>query len=456
MSNLFRRSVIAAATLAAGLAAAPATAGEPLSSVLVEPLLRFPTNAIAAPGDFTRLYIVEKRGRIRVLNTKTGAIESTFMDIDSIVGGGGSTNNEQGLLGFAFDPAWPKSRDVYVYHTNNSGNTTVARYVANDANSVDLSTRETILVHNQPFGNHNGGWIGFGPNDGYLYVATGDGGSGGDPGNRSQDITNQPLGKMLRIDPSGDDYPSNPNLNYAIPADNPFVGVTGDDEIWAYGLRNPWRCSFDMETGDLWIADVGQNAREEINFQPADSLGGENYGWRCREGNANFNFGGNCASQTFTEPVFVYSHSLGRSVTGGMVYRGCQIPSMQGEYFFGDFVSARIWSTPVDDPGNAIQRQADIAPPSGGINRISTFAQDNRGELYILEHGTGGNGELWKLVAQNPTVGEFDWDCSGEIDFGDLLILLAEFGDCDGCISDINGNHQTDFNDLLILISAWG
>ncbi len=459
MLHRIRTATLALATLSATAFAAPALAGgiEPLTTELSSGLLRFPTGAYSAPGDFTRFYVTEKRGTIRTLNLKTGELSAgNFLDIDSLVGGGGSTNDERGLLGLAFHPEWQTNRRFYVYYTANSGATVIAEYTAIDGETVDTGSARTIWTYSQPFTNHNGGWIGFGP-DGYLYVASGDGGSGGDPGNRAQDITSQPLGKMHRIDVNGDDFPTDPNRNYAIPADNPFVGVTGDDEIWAYGLRNPWRSSFDMSNGDLYIADVGQNTREEINYQRAISTGGENYGWRCREGDANFNFSGDCANQTFTEPIHVYTHSQGFSVTGGYVYRGCAIPSLDGTYFFADYGTARIWSFDAGGgTGNFTVRTGELDPPgAAAINRIASFAQDLRGEVYIIEHGTGFNGELWKIVPQTPTIPANDLNCDGVVDFADLLALLAKYGPCDGCLEDLDGNHAVDFNDILSLLASW-
>ena len=246
--------------------------GEALTTELVVSGLARPVQVVAAPNDYDRIFIVEQRsgstGRIKIFNLDTGTLNSTpFLSVSV------NTSSEQGLLGLAFHPNYESNGYFYVNYTA-SGGTYIKRYtVSSNPDIADSSSAYTIMNISQPYSNHNGGWLGFGP-DGYLYIGTGDGGSGGDPGNRAQDITNQKLGKMLRIDVDG-------GSPYAIPSDNPFVGVTGDDEIWAYGLRNPWRCNFDRATGDLWIGDVGQNAYEEITFQPASSNGGENYGWRC-------------------------------------------------------------------------------------------------------------------------------------------------------------------------------
>jgi len=307
----------------------------------------------------------------------------------------------------------------------------------------------------QPFSNHNGGWIGFSPNDGYLYIGTGDGGSAGDPGNRAQDITNQLLGKMLRIDVDGDNAG-----NYGIPQDNPFVGISGDDQIWAYGLRNPWRNSFDRVTGDLYIGDVGQSAWEEIDFQPADSIGGENYGWCCYEGNHSFNVA-NCAPpDTMVFPIHEYNHALGMSLSGGYVYRGCAIPTLDGTYFFADWFLARLWSFNYD--GNNVQnftsRIDELSPSQDGfgINQISSFGEDAAGELYIVDQGSGASGQVFKIIPVDPTISPADFNCDGVVSAGDLLFLLASWGDCDGCRADLDGDHVVGASEILFLLSEWG
>jgi glucose/arabinose dehydrogenase len=251
------------------------------STVRVATGLSRPAFVTSPPGDYERAFIVEQHtGRIKILNLDDNSLNGTpFLDIDGL-----ATGNEQGLLGLAFHPNYAANGYFYVNLTVTGGTTEIRRYqVSADPDIADASSQTLVMTYGQPFSNHNGGWMGFGP-DGYLYISAGDGGSGNDPGNRAQDITDQLLGKLLRIDVDGDEFPGDPNANYAVPPTNPFVGATGDDEIWAFGLRNPWRCSFDGLTGDLYIADVGQGAWEEIDFQSAASAGGENYGWRCMEG----------------------------------------------------------------------------------------------------------------------------------------------------------------------------
>ncbi|MBI4580125.1 MAG: PQQ-dependent sugar dehydrogenase, partial [Planctomycetes bacterium] len=323
---------------------------------------------------------------------------------------GVTTGSEQGLLGLAFHPQYGSNRLVYVYYTTTGGGTAgqsiVAEYQASAVNPdvADAGVPPRVILHfDQPQTNHNAGWIGFGPNDGYLHIAAGDGGGGGDSGTghtagtgNAQDTTDNWLGKILRVDVNGDDFPGDLLRNYAVPVSNPFVGVTGDDEIWAYGLRNPWRCSFDRANGDFYIADVGQSNWEEVNYQPAASAGGVNYGWRLKEGNHCYNPSTNCDPGGLTNPIHEYSHSFGCSITGGYAYRG-SIGEIQGVYFFADYCSARIWSLRVVG-GAATQvteRTSELAPGGGlSIDSISSFGEDAGGELYICDLG----GEVFKLV----------------------------------------------------------
>ena len=362
--------------------------------------LSSPLYGTHAPDDTNRMFWLQQgsggTGQIIVQDLGTG-VRSTFMSISGLTTGG-----EQGLLGLAFDPDYANNGHFYTYvSTTPLGNrqSQVRRYTAlgNPAtsNQGNPASLETLMSFSQPFSNHNGGWIGFNPkvnaaDPQYLYIASGDGGSGGDPGDRSQDITNQPLGKMLRIDVSST---PDPGLNYAIPASNPFVNQTGDDEIWAYGLRNPWRNSFDRENGDLWIGDVGQGVREEINHQPGNSPGGENYGWRVMEGNNCFNnnsVGPPCFDPSLTDPVYDYAHNGGNfggfSVTGGYVYRG-SIPQYQGLYFFADFSTENIWSldpNAADPSSTVVRRNTELLPNLGSINGIPSFAENADGEMYLI------------------------------------------------------------------------
>jgi len=410
-----------------------------------------------APGDFTRLFIVAKAGIIRIYNLKTGTLLSTpFLSITGVVR---DNSNEQGLLGLAFHPDYQENGYFYVNFTNNSNDTEIRRYsVTADPNVATTAGSLEILTIDQPFTNHNGGWMGFGPDE-YLYISTGDGGSACDPGQRSQDVTDQLLGKMLRIDIDATGF----GVNYDIPPDNPFAGGPGDDEIWAYGLRNAWRCSFDRATGDLYIADVGQGVREEINVQPFDSAGGENYGWDCEEGFLCASSSGcgagacDCGSPSLTPPVDDYSHSGGNcSVTGGYVYRGCAIPSEVGNYFFSDYCSGQIWSWKWDGAGGTTDfanRTSDLDPPGGSsISFITSFGEDAWGEMYIMEDG----GELWQIVDLNNLPRYTDVVCDGEVNTEDLLVVLGAWGPCVGCPADVNGDDQVNTEDLLALLADWG
>lgn len=331
--------------------------------------------SIANMGD-ERLFVLEQGGQIRILNADGSINEEPFLDIsDRLVSGG-----ERGLLGMAFHPDYTNNGYFYVNYTNTNGDTHISRFSVDENNPDEAlpGSEMILLMIEQPYSNHNGGNIVFGP-DNYLYIGTGDGGSGGDPEDRAQDSTTL-LGKMLRIDVDG-------GSPYGIPADNPFVGNSSAlDEIWALGMRNPWRFSFDSQTGDLWMADVGQNQYEEVNFEAAGNDGGENYGWRCYEGMHEYNLQG-CLSQVHYDfPVYEYSHSEtgGCSVTGGFVYRGSIYPAMQGHYFFADYCSDDIW-TLYDDNGSWATTHQGQYPG----NNFSAFGEDADGELYIAGINSG-------------------------------------------------------------------
>ncbi len=330
---------------------------------------------ITHAGDGTdRLFIVERGGRIWLV--KSGASQKTlFLDVsDRVITAGG----EQGLLGLAFPPDYAGKGYFYVHYSGSpDGRTVVSRIrLSSDPDSADPATEEVLLTTAQPFGNHNGGQLQFGP-DGYLYIGLGDGGSGGDPLKKAQDLTSL-LGKILRID-----VESGAEL-YEIPTDNPFVNdPSAAGEIWALGLRNPWRFSFDSATGDLYIGDVGQSSLEEVNVQAAGSPGGENYGWSIMEGTRCF---GNpsCDTTGISLPVAEYDHSQGEcSVTGGSVYRGDAFPSMQGIYLYGDYCSGRIWG---------LQRQGAFWENTFLLDSpylISTFGEDEAGSLYLADYASG-------------------------------------------------------------------
>ncbi len=376
-------------------AGVPTADGTALDSVRVASGLTRPLHVTAPRLDPSRIFISEQDGFIRIL--KNGVLLPTpFLDIEDEV----SCCGERGLLSMAFDPDYESNGTFYVNVTNNAGDTEIRRYTVSGNPDVANPTGTPILTIEQDFSNHNGGQIAFGP-DGYLYIGMGDGGSGGDPNERAQD-DGQLLGKMLRIDV---DAPM-----YSIPPTNPFVGA-GDplDEIWAKGVRNPYRFSFDRGTGDLYIADVGQNTWEEVDVQPASSTGGENYGWDVFEAHACFEPtppDTMCPAPPtgFTFPVLEYNHGQGCSITGGFVYRGCAMPDLQGTYFYSDICSAFIRTFTGVSGGvaqNQQNRTADVAPGGGlSIGGVSSFGEDARGELYVVDYGDGsvGQGEVYRIV----------------------------------------------------------
>ncbi len=416
-SLIIRLAGMFAGLLCGGLIAVTSTSGVALADVIpgistqrVATGFVKPVFCTAPAGDFNRLFVVEKGGRIQILKLADGS-RSTFLDITPLVATGG----EQGLLCLAFHPSYATNRRFFVNYTGvAAGETRIVEYraMAGAPDQADPASARLILTFSQPQANHNGGWLGF-ARGGSLFIATGDGGGANDSATghtaetgNSQDITDNLLGKILRIDVNRDDFPTDPNRNYGIPSTNPFVNKTGDDEIWAYGLRNPWRCSIDRVTNNQYIGDVGQNAREEINFQPGTAGGGRNFGWRLREGtiaNPAAGIGGPAPPGAF-EPVYDYAHGSGplegNSVTGGYVYRG-PIAALNdgtsfGTYFFADFVSGRIWSFQVN--GSTIRQFTDwtmaLRPVVGTITNVSSFGEDAAGNLYLVDY----DGELFKIV----------------------------------------------------------
>lgn len=344
-----------------------------------------PVFVTAPPGDTGRLFVVEQQtaegtGRIRVLQLAgRRLVVDPFLEVDGI-----SVGNEQGLLGLAFHPNFGANGLFYVNLTAADNSTVVRRYKVSsaDPDKADPASAVDVLTFAQPFDNHNGGWIGFGPRDGFLYVGSGDGGSEGDPDDQGQSL-NTLLGKVLRIDVNKAD----PGLEYAIPPSNPFVNTTNArPEIWAYGLRNPWRCSFDRETCDFYIGDVGQDTWEEIDFQPAASHGGENYGWRVREGAHDSGLGGTRPpGARFTNPLQEYRHTLGiLAVIGGYVYRGSKVPDLKGAYLFADF-GGKVWSLPT---GGSAATPTDLTETLlgdvGPDRSVSSLGEDAAGELYLV------------------------------------------------------------------------
>jgi glucose/arabinose dehydrogenase len=329
------------------------------------------------PDGSGRLFVIEKVGRIRIIQNDQ-LIETPFLDITDRVR---STGNEQGLLGLAFHPQYSQNGRFFVNYTDNNGHDVIAGFqVSSDPNSADQNSEVKLLEVDDPFPNHNGGVLAFGP-DGYLYAGLGDGGSQGDPFGNAQNL-NSLLGKILRIDPIGGE-----GAIYEPALDNPFLNGGGLPEIWAYGLRNPWRLSFDKLTSDLYIGDVGQNMWEEIDFLPAGSPGGTNFGWNFREGAHDYEGGGPAG---MVDPIAEYSHPDGGcSVTGGYVYRG-SMPEWNGIYLYGDYCSGKIWGLIQQDGGWQSQLLFDLD------STITSFGQDTSGELYLLSDSGG----IYRLVHQ--------------------------------------------------------
>jgi glucose/arabinose dehydrogenase len=359
----------APATCSAG---EPAEGTPPLTTVVVASGLSSPVDLTAPRGDTGSVFIVEQPGRVRVLRDGS-LLPNPFLDITERVLSGG----ERGLLGLAFHPEYAENGRLFVNYTNLSGDTHISEFrVSADPDRADPDSERVLLRVGQPFSNHNGGGLAFG-NDGTLFIALGDGGSGGDPLGNGQNLATH-LGKVLRIDVDVGEP-------YGVPSDNPFVSTPGAlPEIWAYGLRNPWRIAVDRTTGDLYIGDVGQNAVEEIDVGLATRGGGENYGWNVVEGSRCFRPPSGCDPGAFVPPVLEYGHGEGCSVTGGVVYRGCRMPGYQGSYFYGDFCTGFIRSFRLGAGGVTDQRDWTAALGSG-IRSLSSFGTDADGEVYILD-----------------------------------------------------------------------
>ncbi len=477
-------SVAAASTL-------PATAwgGNPQITSFVVANVDVPTAIAHAPGDFTRVFVAGRSGPISVIKDQA-VLPDPFLDISALVR---DNTNEQGLLGLAFHPEYQTNGFFYVNYTSEpDGDTVIARYqVSADPDVALPASAQTVLTIAQPGNRHNGGFLGFGPHDDHLYIATGDGAAQGGFVN-AQDI-NSLLGKLLRIDVNCDDFPADPLRNYGIPPSNPFVGVDGADEVWAYGLRNPWRCSFDRETFDLYIADVGLASWEELNFRAAGSTGGENYGWPCMEGEACTALGFcTCNDPILVDPIFVYPHPVDTSaaIMGGYVYRGCAIPDLVGAYIFGDHrisVGGKIWQLR-HEAGvitELLEIQDDLDSGPGVITTINTFGEDAFGELYF---GDPGGSEIFKIISADPVepdcnangvsdacdilagtsqdangngipdVCDCPWDCepvpNGFVDIGDLFTLFGHWFAAGPC--DFDGSGIGDINDLFAMFGNWG
>jgi glucose/arabinose dehydrogenase len=360
----------------------PPPPGEPVTAVTLVPVAQgFEAPTFVGSAGDERLFVVEQRGRIRIVQNGE-VLAEPFLDIRDQVGSGA---NEQGLLSVAFHPDYDRNGYFFVNYTDRNGNTVISRFeVSDDPDRANHGSEMVLLQINQPYGNHNGGQLKFGP-DNYLYVGMGDGGSAGDPQNHGQNPSTL-LGALLRLDVdfAGD------GANYGIPPDNPYVGdEAGRNEVWAIGLRNPWRFSFDRVTGDLYVADVGQNQYEEVNVVPAGEGAGLNYGWNFMEGNHCYRDG--CDPSAYYAPVAEYSHGAGEcSVTGGYVYRGAAFPEMAGNYFYGDYCSGRLWALFQTEDGSWVNNEAGMSPPN-----LTTFGEGFDGELYLANR----DGVVYRLEA---------------------------------------------------------
>ncbi|MCP4125197.1 MAG: T9SS type A sorting domain-containing protein [Bacteroidetes bacterium] len=414
---------------------------------------------IANAGD-ERLFVVEQSGIIKIIDGNGNTLATPFLDIEDRVL---DFQSEQGLLGLAFPPNYGETGHFYVNYTwgSGSGRTHISRFSVDPSNpDLALANSEEILIDfYQPVWNHNGGDINFGP-DGYMYISSGDGGGAGDVSNNAQNV-DLFLGKILRID-------VDTAASYRIPTDNPFFGLDGHkQQIWSYGLRNPWRFSFDRMTGDMWIGDVGQGLWEEVDFETADNVGGVNYGWRCYEGTHDFSLSG--CSGSYTEPIFEYPHENdigGLSVTGGYVYRGAVYPEMNGDYIFCDYMTGHFWTTSVNDTTAAFNtyQQSDVSAST------STFGEGSDGELYIASRSAG---IIYHLTAGCPEIaiavsiseegdslvadriyGQFQWYRNGVIIAGANQFYITP--DSDGtytlqAIVNIRGCHYTALSNAIVI-----
>ena len=422
------------------LAACGTTAlAQDLNTALFTSTLRRPIFVTNAPFDASRMFIVEKQGFIRIFkNSVLQPTTTPFLNIDSIVGGGTGNNDETGLLGLAFHPNYAFNGLFYVYYRTNSSSTAIAEFQRDPANpdrALPASIRPIMNITRNA-NNHQGGWLAFG-DDGFLYLGSGDSGGSCDPSNAAQNV-NDLRGKIIRIDINGDDYPADSAKNYRIPSTNPFSAGGGAPEIYAMGIRNPWRNSFDRLTGDLYIGDVGQGTREEITVLLADCPISpvRNLGWDWKEGELIGTCSGTPSISTgvLTDPIHWYDHNVGCSLTGGYVYRGCAIPELQGTYFFGDYCTANLWSfryTQSTGKTDFTNRTVELGGANVNISNISSFGEDFYGEIYIIEQGTGTNGEIWKIVP----------------DAGPLA--------CNACPADMNGDRNVDDTDFIFFAQSY-
>lgn len=410
--------------------------------------LSLPVEVLNASDGSNRLFIVEQDGLIKIHNG-VSVLPTPFLNLTTVTNASG----EQGLLSMAFHPNHLVNRYFFVYYTNLSGSITIARYQVSltDINQADPLSGVVLMTIPKPFTNHNGGHLQFGP-DGYLYFGTGDGGSGGDPNNNAQN-GNSLLGKMIRINVNQDSIAP----YYNIPPDNPYIAnATVLDEIWALGVRNPWRWSFDRLTGDMWIGEVGQGAREEVDFRPAGATGGINYGWRCYEGNQAYNTTGCAVPSTYVFPIFDYPHNSatgGFSITGGYVYRGPEFPTMYGQYICADYVSGNTWIIRPNGSGGWISSLQAGLPGS-----ISSFGEGENGVLYavkrspaiILKVATTGAVLPLRIVSftgnARASFNELSWKTANEAGLRHFRITYSETGTAFQPVATVTASNNNNGN----------
>ncbi|MGD9791596.1 MAG: PQQ-dependent sugar dehydrogenase [Phycisphaerales bacterium] len=424
-------------SIASSLVLTCSLAAQQAQTVLFADALEAPVAVAFAPGDTTRVFILGQFGEITIHDAATGVRRpQPFIDLQPLVCCFVNSN----MVGLVFDPNYATNGYFYVHYQGIPTESVVARYQVTANPDIADPNSATVIIKTVRDGfAHIGGAIAFSPIDGYLYIPTGDSGNGfeADPDNRAQDPASL-YGKVLRVDPSIDDFPADPNKHYRVPPSNPFVGVAGVlPEIWALGLRNPFQSSFDRVTGEYYIADVGQNAREEINRQAPDSTGGLNYGWRCREGEICSGYGGcDCNSPALVGPIHTYTHAVGCSISGGRVYRGSALPSLQGWYLFSDYCTGFIHA--VRRAGATTEFQdlsASLVPssPVGPFEAVTSIGDDASGELYITDIvGTAG-GRVFKIVPIPVCVADLDDGTGtgtpdGGVTIDDLLYYITIFG----------------------------
>ena len=436
--------------------------------------LNNPVFATHAPGDADRMFVVEQGGGIKVVDLNTNAVTGTFMTVP-----GTKQQGEGGLIGMAFHPNYFKQGETgfgkfYVYVTVENGGipidgetspftSRIREYsVTGNPNVADPASGNEIISWVKPRDNHNGGWIGFNPvvTEGeaqYLYINSGDGGKQGDPDNNAQTITDERLGKILRVDVNSDAFPADETQDYAIPSSNPFVGIAGDDEIWAYGVRNPWRGSFDRLTGDYWVGDVGNASREEVDRVEHGTTGPINLGWKRFEGDLDFNSSLPIPTD-YIPPVYDYLRTTpaggtpgfeGRAVNGGYVYRGPD-PSLQGLYFFSDSSVKNTWTIdPTNADGTVDNIDAELGTLySNNVGTMVSFGEDALGNLYIVDYAGGTSGEVYKILTNELIAGDYNAD--GEVDDEDYAVWKADFGSTTNLDADGNGNNVVDAADYAV------